>query len=77
MNDCVRLGRLYGTPHRFRIEPIRNERLAAELPDEMSSFLRPRCAHDLMPGSHQSWKKVSTDGARGTGYEDPHALVLR
>jgi hypothetical protein len=47
MNDCVRLGGLHGTPHSCRIEAIRNERLAAELPDEMSSFLRPRCAHDL------------------------------
>jgi hypothetical protein len=65
MNDCVRLGGLHGTPHRCGIEPIRNECLAAELPDEMSSFLRPRCAHDLMPGSHQSWKKVSAEGAGG------------
>jgi hypothetical protein len=77
MNDCIRLGRLHGTSNRYRIEPIRNERLAAELSDEMSSFLPPRCAHDLMPGGHQSWKKISADGAGGAGYEDPHALVLR
>jgi hypothetical protein len=30
------------------------------------------CADDLMPGSNQPWKKVSTYGAGSAGYQDSH-----
>ena len=77
MNNRVRPGGLHGTLYRASVEPVCDERLAAELPDERSLCLSPRRAHDLVSGGNQSWKKVSAYGAGGTGYENPHARVLR
>jgi hypothetical protein len=55
----------------------RSSQTGAELPDERNLCLSPRRAHHLVSGGNQSWKKVSAYGAGGTGYENPHARVLR
>ena len=77
MDDRVRFSGLHGTLYRANVEPVCDKRLAAELPDERSLCLGPRYAHNMVSRGNQPGKKVSPYGAGRTGYENPHARILR